>query len=157
MSELPISVIRARLEQLGEIHLVESPRGVFCFVGPTPMYSEPRVTTDEAVRNLWGHLSNGWCYLHSALRHGCVAFWWDARIQDWGTSPNAPEGWPMEATDVEDIRMRLRALGTDLLDGFQSFETPGYTVTTLFHPTTPASQFRRARQWVRLQQMMGGK
>lgn len=133
MSEqLTPAIIRARLEQLGVIEIrpgmsrgdvvysghleirAEIHRGGathFCKVASSKMaqrWSADEdclvVDLDASIVKLWAEMSTR---PHIADVPEPVAVWWDPRIQDWGTSPNAPEGWPAPAKDPEDIRARL--------------------------------------------------
>lgn len=65
-----------------------------------------RFTARMGLLPSWSELSAGAHVLWGAK----VAYWWDPRIQDWGTSPNAPEDWPAPAKDPEDIRARLEVV-----------------------------------------------
>lgn len=49
------------------------------------------VDLDASIVKLWAELSTA---PYIANVPGLVAFWWDESVQDWRTSPHAPEGWP---------------------------------------------------------------
>lgn len=111
MSEqLPLAIMRARLKQLGTVYVTPGNArtgsgGFFAEIQHIRRANGWGHSEDEAVNDLYTRLSEE----PSLCEPGddVVAVWWDPRIQDWGTSPNAPEGWPTPAKDPEDIRARL--------------------------------------------------
>ena len=133
MSEqLTPAIMRARLEQLGTLEVRRGiSRGDVIYSGHLEIRAEihrngsthyrtvasstmaqkwsdeeecPIDDHNTSIVTLWVELSTR---PHIAGVPDHAAFWWDPRLQDWGTSPNAPEGWPAPAKDPEDIRERL--------------------------------------------------
>ena len=109
---LPIEVIQARLEQLGTIEdepTLTDPNFRYYklnfHVNNFPFLFVRYSTKSEAIQFLWKQLCTG-----DVRCADGIAFWWDEKRQDWGTSPNALEGWPAPTHNKLDIEYRRNVL-----------------------------------------------